>query len=277
MLGVMKRGRRILENWVVTDDEWDVFGEFIPPNAPPSPEGGRPMILERVVFQAMIRWLADGLAKRRVYEYTGVSYDTLTRRFDEWIKAGVFVNLHKAALENHDELCGLKKMLIFVDGAINVARNGGTATGKNPTDRSRSGSKRSPVSDALGTPLGLIITGANRHDSILLDPTLESSLVELEVGAEIDLDRAYRGKPCEDVAAKHGLKIHVTPPKAQGRVTRAARCRRSPIERLHQKFNLWRGVKVRVIRADWRWLALLQLDAAMITFRATSFRIANST
>jgi hypothetical protein len=43
-------------------------------------------------------------------------------------------------------------------------RLGEKSTGPNPTDRSKSGAKRSLLVDGKGIPLGMIVDGANRHD-----------------------------------------------------------------------------------------------------------------
>ncbi|ONH81067.1 IS5 family transposase, partial [Roseomonas mucosa] len=51
---------------------------------------------------------------------------------------------------------------------------GGAETGPNPTDRGKPGTKRHLVTDARGTPLGLTLSGANRHDSMMLAPTLDA-------------------------------------------------------------------------------------------------------
>ena len=45
---------------------------------------------------------------------------------------------------------------------------GGAEVGSNPTDRGKPGTKRHLVTDARGTPLGLTLSGANRHDSRML-------------------------------------------------------------------------------------------------------------
>jgi transposase len=52
---------------------------------------------------------------------------------------------------------------------------GGAATDPNPTDRGRPGTKRHLVVDAGGTPLGLSLSGADRHDSVMLAPTLDAA------------------------------------------------------------------------------------------------------
>lgn len=41
---------------------------------------------------------------------------------------------------------------------------GGDATGKNPTDRAKQGTKVYPLVDARGAPLAVHVTGANQHD-----------------------------------------------------------------------------------------------------------------
>lgn len=51
---------------------------------------------------------------------------------------------------------------------------GGAETGPNPTDRGKAGTKRHLVVDAEGTPLGLTLSPANRHDSRMLAATLDA-------------------------------------------------------------------------------------------------------
>jgi putative transposase len=40
---------------------------------------------------------------------------------------------------------------------------GKSATGANPTDRGKKGTKRSLLTDGAGIPLAIVIDGANRH------------------------------------------------------------------------------------------------------------------
>jgi len=49
---------------------------------------------------------------------------------------------------------------------------------RNPTDRGKQGSKRSLLTEARGVPVGLAVAGANRHDVVLLAPTLHSMVVQ---------------------------------------------------------------------------------------------------
>jgi transposase len=50
----------------------------------------------------------------------------------------------------------------------------GAQTGPNPTDRGKNGSKRHVVCDGQGTPLALLHTGANVHDSEQALPLIDA-------------------------------------------------------------------------------------------------------
>jgi putative transposase len=79
-----------------------------------------------------------------------------------------------ANLMEYDEVRGIDWEWQAVDGAMTESPFGGAATGANPTDRGKLGVKRSLLTDADGIPLGLVVDGANRHDSKLLTLTLDA-------------------------------------------------------------------------------------------------------
>ncbi len=54
--------------------------------------------------------------------------------------------------------------LSSMDGAMTKAPLGGEKTGPNPTDRGKSGVKRSVLTQGHGIPISMVIDGANRHD-----------------------------------------------------------------------------------------------------------------
>jgi transposase len=51
---------------------------------------------------------------------------------------------------------------------------GGEATGPNPTDRGRAGSKRHLITDARGIPLAVRLTAANIHDRRLFEELIDA-------------------------------------------------------------------------------------------------------
>ena len=100
-----------------------------------------------------------------------VSDTTLRGRRDEWIKAGVFDGLVSEAIEAYDRVVGLDLSETAIDGSQHKAPCGGEGTGRNPTDRGKLGWKWSLLTDRNGIPVTWAICGANRHDTVLFEPT----------------------------------------------------------------------------------------------------------
>jgi IS5 family transposase len=101
--------------------------------------------------------------------------------------------LREISLEAYDRLIGLELADLAVDGCITKAPCGGEKAGRSPVDRGKGGVKRSTVVDAKGIPLGTVVAPANRHDSPLLEETLDAlgPLGEMPDRASVHLDRAY--------------------------------------------------------------------------------------
>jgi hypothetical protein len=56
-------------------------------------------------------------------------HSTSHDRFQEWVKAGVFLKLWQAGAEGFDELCGIDWNWLSMDGAMTKALLGGEKTG----------------------------------------------------------------------------------------------------------------------------------------------------
>jgi hypothetical protein len=82
-----------------------------------------------------------------------------------------------------------------VDGCLTKAPRGGERAGPSPVDPRKGGLKRSVASDGYGIPPGIASAGANRHDSPLLAPTLETASQQLDGNLPgdrtCDLDAGY--------------------------------------------------------------------------------------
>jgi Transposase DDE domain len=102
-------------------------------------------------------------------------------------------NLREISLDAYDRLIGLELAHLAVDGYITKAPCGGEKAGRSPVDRAKEASNADKVVDARGIPLGTITAPANRHDSPLLEATLDTlePLGELPDRASVHLDRAY--------------------------------------------------------------------------------------
>lgn len=72
----------------------------------------------------------------------------------------------QAGLEEYDEVAGIDWRWQAVAGVMTKAPFGGAATGANPTDRGKRGTKRSVLVDAAGMPLAAVVTTAMHHQYV---------------------------------------------------------------------------------------------------------------
>ena len=133
---------------------------------------------------------------------------TIRRRLTEWAEQGIGQKLHQLALAAYDKIVGLELDDLATDGCITKAPCGGDKAGPSPVDRRKGGLKRSTTTEARGVPVGMVSAGANRHDSPLLEPTIDN--MKQQVGAlpekpTMHLDSGYDGQPSRDVLAAHEM------------------------------------------------------------------------
>ena len=131
---------------------------------------------DRHAFAAIIYVLRTGIQWNALPRELGAS-STVHDRFQEWEQAGFFKALWQAGLEEYDEGQGIEWEWQAVDGAMTKAPFGKAATGANPSDRGKSGTKRSLLTVGAEIPLALVVDGANRHDVRLLCTTLDGIVI----------------------------------------------------------------------------------------------------
>ncbi len=186
---------------------WDQFQVLIPPVADEHPLGcHRPRIPDRVVFDKLVQVLVLGAAYEKIADTT-CSATTIRRRRDEWIAAEIFTALERSCLHAYDKMVGLELGNLAVDGCITKAPCGGEAAGRSPVDRGKQGTKRSVLTDGAGIPLGTVVAPANRHDSPLLRPTLETLSrfgFELPKRITVHLDAGYDSRPTRELLEELG-------------------------------------------------------------------------
>jgi transposase len=195
----------------VVDAVWAAVEPLLPPPAVDEHPLGchRRRVPDRVCFEAILIRLTTGCAWVDVERLVAnaVSDTTLRARRDDWIAAGVFDRLAAEALAAYDRIISLDLRDCAVDASQHKAPSGGEGTGPNPTDRGRSGWKWSLFTDRNGIPLGWATDGANRHDTVLLKPTL-IELAGRGLLADIDtlhLDRGYDNGVVRRLIAEIGV------------------------------------------------------------------------
>lgn len=193
----------------VIDAVWAAVEPLLPPWPPDTHPLGchRPRLDDKVCFTGLLYRLVFGCGFADAGVLVGVSATTLRRRRDEWLHAGVFDDLAEEAISAYDRICGLDLSEVAIDGSQAKAPCGGEGTGPNPTDRAKLGWKWSIATDACGIPIGWATNGANRHDIILLAPTLNMVLARgLTCDIEtVHLDRGYDAGTVRQLLDGHGI------------------------------------------------------------------------
>jgi len=137
--------------WTVSEEFWERVEPLVPP-APSHAKGGRPRMPDRKAFEAMIYILRTGIQWNALPKEMGAS-STVHERFQEWERLGFFERLWEEELAHYDELKGIEWEWQAIDGVMSKAPLGKGATGNNPTDRAKMGTKRSMLTDGAGIPL----------------------------------------------------------------------------------------------------------------------------
>ncbi len=186
---------------------WEQFRALLPERETNQPLGcHRSRISDRTFFEKLVQVLVFGCGFERIVG-EGCSATTLRRRRDEWIASGVMDKLRQIALEAYDKLINLQLSEVAVDCCITKDPCGGQKAGRNSVDRGKQSIKRSTVVDARGIPLGAVAAPANRHDSPLLDETLDTleALGELPEQISVHLDRGYDSRSTREKLEDCGL------------------------------------------------------------------------
>lgn len=149
------------------------------------------------------------------------------------------------------------------------------ATGANPTDRGKPGTKRHTLTEGAGVPVAVLVTGANRTDMKKLAELLDASVVEPAPTAppHLALDRGFDYPVCRAAATARGYTAHI-PPKASaerplpppGHPDRHPP-RRWVVEVAHSWFNRFRRLLTRTETKAAHYLGFVQLAAALIIYR----------
>ena len=266
--------KQSFDQYRVSDEFWIQIAPLLP-EYPVSVSGGRPRANQRNIVDAIFYCLRTGCQWKALPPQLAAG-STAHQYFQEWVQLGIFEELWAIALEVYDDLKGIDWQWQSADGAMTKAPLGGENTGPNPTDRGKSGTKRSVLTDAAGIPVGLAVGGANVPDKSLLEETLEhSEQVAPEVPEEVEeqlcLDKGYDYPDVPELVEEvYSYTSHI---RCRGEEARALRkeagekARRWVVERCHGWLNKFRRILIRWEKKSENYFALLQFACAFITFQ----------
>lgn len=233
----------------------------------------------RKVLEAIVYVLRTGCQWKALPRSEFGSASSVHKYFLEWKKKGVFGKLWREGLAEYDEMEGIAWSWQSIDGAMMKAPMALEAVGPNPTDRGKNGTKRSVLVDGRGIPLSLVVSGAQKHDVKLLEPTLDHIAVKRPQGKRslkhhLCADKGYTGEPAwlamED---QHYIPhVHQRGKEVQAKKRNSRyRARRWVVERTLSWLNRNRKLLLRFEKKASSHEALLKLACALIVFRKVIF------
>ncbi len=155
---------------------------------------------------------------------------------------------------------------------LDCSQKGGPATGPNPTDRGKPGTKRHIVTDAKGIPLALKLTGANVHDSRMLEAVVDAVPPirscwgpPRKRPSKLHADKAYDHRRCRQALTRRRIQPRI----ARRGIESSQRLgrRRWVVERTLAWFAQFRRLAIRYERRHDIHLAFFTLAAALIVWR----------
>lgn len=264
--------KRSFDEFRMSDEMWERLQPLLPEYAT-SPLDGRPRADLRSVADAIFYRMRTGCQWQAIPPELA-SGSTAHDYFQEWTEQGLFERLWQVALEEYDEEIGLDWEWQSLDGAMTKAPLGGENTGRNPTDRGKSGTKRSLQTEAAGVPVGLAVAGANVHDKHLVEDTIDNTLdmaptcgTDAEgVEEHLCLDKGYDSNDIRElVEGVYEYTAHVrSRGEEQRELNRAEgqQARRWVVERTHGWLNRFRAILIRWEKKTENHLAVLHLGCA---------------
>lgn len=162
---------------LVSDDLWQKIEPLIPKPRRQNRHvqyAGRKRTDPRKIFTGIVFVLKTGVPWRDLPATDAFPAGPTCRMWlVRWHRAGVWKKLSSILLSELRKKGRLKMNYAVVDSISQRAPGGGRKTGPNPVDRRKLGAKHHVITDAKGTPLAVILTGANRHDVTQLLPLVE--------------------------------------------------------------------------------------------------------
>ena len=120
------------DGWRIPDALWKQIEPLLPQRKKHRYGGHNPRVPDRKAMNAILFVLRTG-CQWGALDATGIcNHSSAHRRFQEWVKAGVFKEFWKRGLMEYDKKKGIKWRWISMDGAMTKAPLGGEKNRQKP-------------------------------------------------------------------------------------------------------------------------------------------------
>lgn len=256
-------------------DLWWAVEPLLPERKKKSPAGRKPAS-DQQMFCAIYYVLRTGIQWKALPRALGAA-STVHDRFQRWCEAGVFYQLWELGLMELQVEGRLHWQYQSMDSCQTKAPLGGEAVGASPVDRAKTGVKRHLLTEAQGLPVGLLVTGANRHDKTQVAALLEQMPLlppwpEQENEQHFCADKGYDYADVCGLISSLGYENQI---KSRGQEaslvkTPGYRARRWVCERTHSWLNRYRRLLIRWEKKLKHYQAFLYLACALIVWKQSA-------
>ena len=199
----------------MTDEHWERLAPLLPPQRPNT---GRPSRDHRVVLSGILWVLRTGAPWRDLPDCFG-PWSTAYSRFRRWTHAGLWQRILEALQREADGRGDLDWSKHFVDATV-VRAHQSAAGAKGGQEREALGRSRGGFSTKVhlraeggGKPMGFVLSGGQRHESLYLEPLLSTGRVRRTSAGRprhlpgcIVADKGYSYPPIRRLLAHRGLR-----------------------------------------------------------------------
>src|SRR5262245_13945131 len=205
---------------LISDALWERVAPLLPP---PKPRRfrfpGRKPLDRRRVLTGILFVLKTGIPWEDLPQDMGCGCGMSCLNYlKAWQRAGVWDRLHELLLAELHRADRIDWSRAAVDSSHARALGGGENSGKNPTDRSKLGTKHQVLTDAQGIPLAAQATGSNINDVQGLLPVVDAvPPVRGKVGRprqrpeELFADRGYDSNKHRQKLRERHIKPRIAP------------------------------------------------------------------
>ena len=240
----------------VPDELWELMVPFLVPLVR-TKSGGSPQTPLRTMINGIFYRTKTGCQWELLPKHFG-SKSSVHEFYQKLNSTGILEKILALVSLYYEAIGGYDFTWQSADGSIVQAparakMDAAEGFGANPTDRRRKGTKFHVRCDANGVPIAIEITGANTHDSQILEANFQNIFapfknLESPLDGEphnICLDSAYVGQKVAECMAQHLLYIHVRPRNEEIKEKDEFPPRRWVVERLIAWLKGFRCIRTR--------------------------------